>query len=445
MQKNFTNSEKLTMNTINKILEDARRGNDRYKEEIEKYIDGFPVIILRGAGKFGSAFGSFLLKSEIGTDRIHYWDINADSLQSINGIKVERPFSSDFDPEKTLIINCIPNGSLSGNVGWEEYQKKNYKNILSGMALYEALMCPMKESDDFEGKICIKNTFCNWCACERLPALLYKHCQKKNLVKFTNKLVLPVATFVVNQKCSLKCIHCGQYMNQYSPNDRVNFSFERIQTDMNRIFAAVDAISFVSIIGGESFLHPELNDIIDMVLSYQNFGVLGVTTNGICEITDRHLEKLNNDRIRLIFSDYRIALSEQQRTIFAGNLEKVSKSGINYSVGQPLWSTPASLRKLNLSHDIMHSMKASCNSIMTCMTIQNGVFYPCTTTAAIGSHHIANYRDDWILIDETNSDLELRNKIISLIDRPCYESCDHCGEGGILLPFPGEQLSNSKN
>lgn len=433
------------MNTISRSLEDARRGNGRHAVEIEKYIRSFPFIVLRGAGKFGTAFGAFLLKRGIAREQLCYWDINAEKIQNVNGIPVFQPFSAELDRRRTLIINCIPNGSLSGNVGELEFTDRGYLDYFSGMALFEALMCPMSAETDFDGNVCINTTFCNWCACERLPSLLYKHCRKYNLTKFSDILVLPVATFVISQKCSLRCVHCGQYMNDYRPGERINFPLERVNADIDRIFAAVDAVGFVSIIGGEPFLHPALNDIIDLVLNKPNFGVLGVTTNGICDITDRHLEKLSNSRTRLIFSDYRVALSEAQRRIFARNLEKVSESGIRFTVGQPLWATPASLRKLNLPHDAKVGMKEKCNSVETCKTIQNGVYYPCTTTAAIGSHHLADYPNDWIVIDETKSDLELRNKIIALNDRPCYESCDHCGEGGQLLPFPGEQLFEKGN
>lgn len=432
------------MNNIRQGLEQARRGDEEHSAEIIHFIKTFRHVVLRGAGKFGTAFGEFLLAAGIPREQLSYWDIRSAELKAVNSINVIKPFSSKFDPTQTLIINCIPNGSLSGSVGEQEFLAVGYRNYLSGMALFEALMCRMKPETGFDAKVCIDTTFCNWCACKRLPSLLYKQCKKEHLNNFSDKLVFPVATFAINQKCTLKCRHCGQYINHYPPEERINFTFERIKTDIDRIFDAVDAIGYVSIIGGEPFLHPALNDIIDHVLAKPNFGVIGITTNGICDMKDKDIIKIRNRKTRLIFSDYTATLSENQRNLFGKNVKKASEGGISFTVGKPLWSTPASLRKLNLPEATKVAMKAGCNSINSCKTIQNGIYYPCSTTAGIGSHHLADYPCDWVRIDDTHSALELREKIKHVDKQLHYESCDHCGEGGELLRFPGEQGISEK-
>jgi len=427
------------MNNLSTILEQTRRGDADYAAEIIARLKGFRHIVLRGAGKFGSAFGSFLLAKGFPPGLLSYWDIRASELKEINGVRVHAPFSQILEQEQTLIINCIPNGSLSGSVGEQEFAAKGYSHYLPGMALFEALMCSMKPETGFDASVCIETTFCNWCACQRLPSLLQKQCKKERLNDFSDDLVFPLATFVVNQKCTLKCTHCGQYINHYLAEDRINFSLERIKTDIDRIFDAVDAIGYVSVIGGEPFLHPALGAIVDLVLAKPNFGVLGITTNGICDINDEFLAQVDRHRTRLIFSDYTAALSDKQRKLFSLNIRKVAESGISFTVGQPIWATPASLRKLNRPEATRDAMKAACNSRLTCKTIQNGVYYPCSTAAGIGSHRCAAYPQDWVNIDETFSAAELRTRIKQVDEKISYASCDHCGEGGELLSLPGEQ------
>ena len=427
------------MKHISEVLEKARIGNNECSSEIEKFIKGFPNIILRGAGRFGTAFGASLLKKGIKRQQLLYWDLRSADLREINGVSVMAPFALEFDRKKTLIINCIPNGSLSGSAVERECLSNGYHFYLSGMAVFEALMCQLNLEAGLDPKVCIDTDFCNWCACKRLSGLLFKQCRITQADDFEDKLVLPVATFVISQKCTLRCLHCGQYMNQYSTTDRINFPLERIKRDIDRIFDAIDVIGYVSVIGGEPFLHPELTEIVDFLYTKTNFGVLGITTNGICSIGDKQLSKLKNSRTRLIFSDYTSSLIENQRRIFEKNVERVAEGGINFTVGQPLWVTPPSLRKLKLPTKTKIAMKSGCNSRNSCKTIQNGFYYPCSTTAAIGSHHLASYPFDWVEIDKTLSDRELREKIKLLDDRPYYESCDHCGEGGEFLQFPGEQ------
>jgi len=426
------------MNDIGVVLDRARRGDSEHSAAIERYLKNFRHIILRGAGKFGTAFGTFLIAVGIPPEHLCYWDNRASELGKVNGVQVLMPFSSEFNRESTLIINCIPNGSLSGSVGEQEFLERGYHRYLSGMALFEALMCALKPGTEFDASVCLNTTFCNWCACQRLPSLLKQHCMEEHSIQ-EGELIWPVATFVLNQKCTLECRHCGQYINHYRPEDRVNFPLERIKADIDRIFAAVDAIGYVSLIGGEPFLHPDLIEIVEHVLTKPNFGVIGITTNGICSIDLRQLEKLNNGRTRLIFSDYTRALSDKQRELFAKNVKLAEESGISYTVGEPLWSTPASLRKLELPQTSKDAMKKGCNSLISCKTIQNGVYYPCSTTAGIGSHNLAEYPHDWVRLDAAGSVGELRKKILRVNGRQHYESCDHCGEGGELLPMPGEQ------
>jgi hypothetical protein len=428
------------MKNINKLIETARRGEAEHDSAIFSHIDSFQEIILRGAGKFGTEFGVFLLQHGTAAEKLTYWDIRANELITLNGLPVRQPFSPGGEKDKTLVINCIPNGSLSGSVGQKEFFDAGYENYLSGMALFEALMCDIKPETGFRPEVCIKTTFCNWCACKRLPSMLYRDCKEKVPATVPDKLVFTVATFAISQKCTLQCTHCGQYINHYAADERVNFPLERILTDIDRIFSAVDAIGYVSIIGGEPFLHPALNEIVGAILSKPNFGVLGITTNGICEINDQHLQFMQNGRIRVIFSDYTAALSEKQKGLFKKNLDKVAAAGISHTVGQPLWSTPPSLLDQKFPEEIRIAMKTGCNSTETCKTIQNGVYYPCSTTAGVGSHHIADYSStDWVNIDQTKTATELRTRIQLVDNRTQYQSCNHCAEGGDLLSMPGKQ------
>jgi hypothetical protein len=424
---------------IDQIIEAARRGDGRYAAVIRDHLRCFRHVVLRGAGRFGNAFGNFLLQDGFPKERLCYWDIRAHELQQVHDIPVRLPFTGPNSPAETLVINCIPNGSLSGSVGRGEFLAHGYTHYLSGMALFEALMCDMRSETGFDSKVCIDTPFCNWCACQRLPSMLLKQCRDDGQLRFEDELVLPLLTFVVNQKCTLKCTHCGQYINHYHPDDRINFPLEHVLSDIDRMFDAIDAIGYVSLIGGEPFLHPALDRIIEHILSKPNFGVLGITTNGICDISDEFLAGLDRQRTRLIFSDYTAALDDKQRALFQRNVNRIAAAGVSHTAGQPLWATPASLRKLDMPDDSLKAMKASCNSRHTCKTVQNGVYYPCSTTAGIGSHRQASYPGDWIALDEITSPAELRARIKKLDEADFYASCDHCGEGGEMLALSGEQ------
>jgi len=221
--------KEVIMLNINEMLEQCRTGEAVHSSEILDYINKFKQIVLRGAGNFGSTFGALLMTSGIFPEKICYWDNRASELSEVNGVKVYIPFSCEFDPEKTLIINCIPNGSLSGSVGEQESVNAGYCHTVSGMALFEALMCNLDLENGLDPGVCLKTTFCNWCACKRLTNMLLKQAKNNHHAIFDDELTFPVMTFVINQKCTLGCKHCGQFISHYKPEERINFSLERIK------------------------------------------------------------------------------------------------------------------------------------------------------------------------------------------------------------------------
>lgn len=426
------------MSELDKIISYGRLGEEIDKNYLREHLKRFDKIILRGAGAFGSELGVNLLKLGSLENKLLYWDIRAEELVKVNGIKVDKPYEEKFNAENTLVINCIPNGSTAGNRVLNEIRENNYTNVISGMGLYEAAFCPLNLKTGFNSKVCLNSKACNWCSCELLMNLLGKS-EHSNCKNFKDELSFQIITFVIGLKCTLECKHCGQYLPYFPKEKKINLPFERIKKDIDIFFDSVDTVGFVSVIGGEPFVHPDLNKIIDVILSKKNFGMLGITTNGICKIKNEHLAKLKNERIRVIFSDYTSALNEKQVQLFNDNINKIKNAGINYTIGAPLWVLPTDLKKRELDEETKLKLKANCTAFVTCQTVQNGAFYPCSTATYVRDHNIAEYTSDFVSFDKASSPADLRKKIIELNNKEYYQSCEHCTGGGGMLAISGEQ------
>lgn len=367
-----------------------------------------------------------------------YWDQRCEELKVLHGIPVEKPYSLG-DPESALLISCIPNGSVSGNSIEQEAERSGFRHILSGMALFEALMCPMTLDSGFDPTICVNKPVCNWSSCKKLTRILASDIGRKLPSRQQDaSLVFPVLTIVVNQKCTLACTHCGQYINHYGESERVNFPLERILDDIDRILASIEAVGYLCVIGGEPFLHPELGRVLKHIFSKPNVGVVGVTTNGVCKMDEALLLALPKDRVCLFFSDYRCALDEKKAVIFERNLERARNLGISHSIGRPLWLMPPSLKPAGMSETEKTALKRGCASPNTCKTVQNGVFYPCSITAAVGTHRLNHFDRDWVEL-RGRDPARIADDLRVLLAAPCYESCDYCGDAGVALDRPGEQ------
>lgn len=399
-------------------------------------LNGYDKIVLRGAGRFGKEIGQHLLEQGVPARKMVFWDVRAQDLKSLHGIPVRPPFESDERLQDTLVIHCIPNGSLSGSTIRAELVQHGYQNILDGMALFEAGFCQMRSEEGYRSEVCLNTTVCNWDACDRLMHFVKRDCSNPRLTESDDRLAFQVMAFVLSLKCTLSCTHCGQYINTYEQQGKAqHIPLAQLKHDIDRFFDHIDTVGFVSVIGGESLLHPDFDKVIRHILTKPNFGVLGVTTNGVCKLTEVHLSALKNTRTRLIFSDYTTVLTGKQKALFEQNVQKAKDFGVNVTVGAPVWAEPPSLESMGFNESEMTQMKTNCNSHKTCQTIQNGRLYPCGIAPVVHELDAGHYDTDFISLDEQ----ELREKLIALQSRPYYQSCDHCGDGGKHLTHSGEQ------
>ena len=399
-------------------------------------LKGYEKIILRGAGKFGTEIGHRLLEQGVPANKMVYWDVRAESIDNLLGIPVRFPFESDERQQQTLIIHCIPNGSLSGSTIRAELMKHGYKNILDGMALFEAGFCQMRSDTGYDSEVCLNTSVCNWDACDRLMHFVKRDRANPHLTETDGRLAFQVMAFVLSLKCTLSCTHCGQFINTYEQQNKAkHIPLEQLKHDIDRFFDHIDTVGFVSVIGGESLLHPDFAEVINHIMTKPNFGVLGVTTNGVCKLTEVNLSALKNSRTRLIFSDYTTVLTDKQKSLFERNVKKAREYGVNVTVGAPVWAEPPSLQSMGFNESEMTHMKTHCNSHKTCQTIQNGRLYPCGIAPVVHELDVGVYETDFISLDED----DLRQKLIELQTRPFYHSCEHCGDGGKHLAHSGEQ------
>ena len=107
-------------------------------------------------------------------------------------------------------------------------------------------------------------------------------------------------TFVITQKCTLKCKLCLAFMPYYK--NPVNTTLEEAERIVNNYFNIVDEVQIFSITGGEPLVNPELVNIIKKVLTYRDkiTNTIDIVTNGTLMFRDDLLELLekNNDKIK---------------------------------------------------------------------------------------------------------------------------------------------------
>lgn len=405
---------------LEKFYDDAERGNAIDVNEVVEYINKFETVIIWGAGNLGTALGKYFVENQIQFDG--YWDQKYEMIQERNGKKVYPSFGElpAHDKSNTLIICGIVNGTRSHNGQCEKLMKAGYAHSILGMSLYEGIVCQMRKGMVLDIKQCTGTSVCNFNTCKKYMNLMDDSNRKK-------KNIIHVLEFIVSRTCTLECKECGQQVGRIKhefPEKYIVYPLERIKKDIDIMMDNVDKVGTFSIIGGEPFSHPQLDEIIQHCLTKKNVAIISVTTNGICNMTEEMLQHMKNPRVKINFSDYTEALSENQKQLFHKNVALVKKCGLNCNVGVPVWAAVKDIVEANPEIEEQHYMQEK-HECPFGPSISNGRFFACPVTEQYYQLEEVDVSKDSFLLSETD---DIGDKIYEMLNRPYYETCKHrCG------------------
>lgn len=408
---------------IQEFCRAANEGEQVNIDGFKKYLENFEDIVLWGAGNLGNAIGKRFI--ELNLKISAYWDIRANDIKQLNGIKVIEPFTGGFNEKKSLMIFCIANVPVGPNL-YRKLGEHGWENILKGNDLLQGLICPLSNEKELNTKICNDFDICSVCSCQRLSnivknkVLTTTDVEKKDLLSFDR------IHFIVNNFCNLKCTHCFMYMNSYPNERKKNMELGRILEDIDLVLEAVHSFGVVNVFGGESFLHPNISLIVKRILEKRNFGSVIVSTNGVANIKPEQLDGFQDGRVRLAFSNYIGSLEPNQEKKFYENISFAKSLGVNAKSQNelPNWNISSTLTNKHNTVEEMKLKKSNCGVVF--LYVFNGKVFPCAFALSLYDLGIADYSTDYVDIAASKSTSDLREKIRKLVSRSYLQSCGHC-------------------
>lgn len=392
-------------------------------EDIWKYIKSFKYVVIRGAGAQGIALAKRFLQEDIHVTV--FWDVRANELVHVDGILVESPFSREFPRKETIIIHAIPNHVIMGRL-ISEMREQGYSYIIRGDILYSASVCEYQIGDKLSAKRCWQNGGeCRSVVCQKANNIIKNYVQSD---KGGERIDLTYCCFIINSICNLSCRDCVQYMPNYPVKARGNVPFEIIGRDIDKFFDMVDSVGTVSVMGGETFMHPDVAKIACKFAEKDNLGFVSFPTNGLYPIKPEQLEGINDPRIIIAFGYYLHRATEEQKIIYHKNIELVKKYGIAYteSLLLPSWIETCKLYKRDVDEEYMTNLKQACNLPARNLQVKNGKIHTCDKGVAIYNMGIADYPTDYLDLTQNVSNVDLREAFREFDNRQFYYTCGHC-------------------
>lgn len=420
------------MLNLNEFYEQCNCGEEVDCSEIYQYLKSFEQIILWGGSYLGAAVGRKLLSE--GVRIIKYWDVRSDELGTVNGISVEKPFESEYDRDTTLIIFCIGNHTIRLPL-MQDLNSHGYKH-LRGDIFYSGAICKFKNGMHLSSEGCWSNMECRALVCERAASIIRN---QNKVEKPGDRIDFVYIAFIVNNLCNLSCKYCFQYINNYPTQKKRNVPLDVLCRDVDVFMDTIDSTSSITVMGGETFLHPELGEFIKHLCTKKNFGFISVASNGLVPITERQLEGMGDERVAVNFGSYLHVATEREKEIYYKNVELVKSYGITCteSVKLPRWTVPPTLYKLDVDEQYKINRKQACVMPPRDLQVINGKVHVCDMSLALHNMDLQDYPRDYMDLTAPRTLEEHREELRRLLDEPFYESCGHCnscgkdaGEGG---------------
>jgi organic radical activating enzyme len=396
----------------------------QFKEEL-----GGRKLIIYGASVIGAS--AYRVMRELGVDVMYIVDRDADELDDIDGFKVRKPESlaeiSDLQNYLVLIAaSRVTSKSVLSDMAAGGYAFTAVENGEDVTNVLQCAVCAIRHKEGRDGKLAdcgICSVLDNQCPVfrkrgEDVIGAAFKDDKKRSK---RNAMI----GYPLGKVCTLNCRHCCESLPLYSGRQRSFVDTETVKRDIERLASACEYITKVEFIGGEPFLHPGLEEIVQETLEIGNVAFVQIFTNGTVQPSDKLCEIFANERTAVHISDYSSVLTDVQKRRVELTKETLSKRGVSYALGAGKKWFDFSSFEYRDDDDTELSKSYSACFLHHCNRLCDGVLYVCP-------HHYAGvglgYIDpcsDTVRIHELEEE-ELAEALDRFKTMDFAEACRYC-------------------
>lgn len=257
---------------------------------------------------------------------------------------------------------------------------------------------------------------------------------EQRIVNSLKKLTIPYMDFSITTKCTLRCRDCTQWA-PYIPNKRI-FLVSEIQDWLERMFILVEECIFITLLGGEPFLHPQICEVLKLFVDYQNRGkilYLRIVTNGTVVPDKETLKLCAENNIYILISDYNSVLNNKMKENRLNLLHDMDACGCKYYFGKdaswidlgiPNKECLASIESVN--EDELMKRFNSC-FIRDCVAFFEGQLYRCPRVYVMEANNWCSAAEnEKIDFNRVCSEEELSRKIRRFYSVSGLRTCALC-------------------
>ena len=354
------NSDKISY-FINELAQELRRKS----------------IVIYPAGYAGQLLGKTL--SEHGVSIESYIDRDTDKTLKTESIPILEPQQLSELSDDTVVLVSANLEVMTDRFSKTVRQQNNQLTILNGFEINRVLrysICSKKLANQSPFDL----IECENCGFERHGCSLCMKYLKR--IACSNVLDNEWRSesfdwfgYIVGQACTLKCKHCCEAIPLLKEHKFV--PIDVIIEDVQKVAAASQFLTFVELVGGEPFLHPNYIELVKTLLKIKNIGYIKSFTNGTI-VPSRELCKIIKDpRFMLQVSNYeKQAAGKLFENIFETR-RILKEQNVKYIFTQNFeWQDFTSFELHNTDEEILKKVFRAC-PLHNCNRLFNGNLYRC--------------------------------------------------------------------
>jgi MoaA/NifB/PqqE/SkfB family radical SAM enzyme len=264
-------------------------------------------------------------------------------------------------------------------------------------------------------------------------------------------LQMKMVMLVITYRCNLKCRLCtsGSPYFDVPPH----YTLKDLKPVISRIFELSSHVTQITTSGGETFLHPELPQIIDFVTQFTNqYDRQELITNATIIPNDEIIDSCKRSgKIVVLVDDYGPKLSTNREAV----VKKLNDAGITYRVRKYYgddaycggWVDLRDLSKKLFNQQDTDKRFGECiypRNFNFCFPISDGIMHPCGVARRCYMenavpHDELQYVD---LMSEVTTLEQKREQIRALQNTKTLKACAYCNGFSADSPrfLPAEQL-----
>lgn len=251
-----------------------------------------------------------------------------------------------------------------------------------------------------------------------------------------NLLVIPRASLVITSRCNLKCRDCANLIPFYKHAQ--DFEITRLIRDVDDFLHNVDGIHELRVMGGETFMYPELGRLVTHLKNRDKIGLIHLFTNGTIIPGPDILEVLRHKKVAVTVSTFPVEVSGNKNRCISA----LKENGINTRVEKSMWDDVGGLNPCVETNEAALKYRYANCSRTVCHTLMDGEYHLCPRSAH-GPHVGQFARDarDSVTFRNRHDPVAFKKELQVLLSKEYLAACAKClGREGPSVS-PGIQMS----